>query len=85
VLCTGSGLLAVVGIDSPINNMTVTVGAGAEVKPVLLTPYAVNLTGVNTTFINNGTVDPTLLLGLGLLTSGCNSAAAPTARWSSTT
>ncbi|MDR2327927.1 MAG: autotransporter domain-containing protein [Acidovorax sp.] len=67
VTCTGS----IFGIDSTANNMIVTVAAGALVQAAVVNPgYVVNLTGNNMTFNNNGTVDPTLLAGLSLLTSG---------------
>lgn len=65
--CSGSML----GITSAINNLQVTIASGAMIQPAVVnTGSVVTLTGNNTTFINNGRVDPTLLIGLAVRTSG---------------
>ncbi|MBV6288935.1 autotransporter domain-containing protein [Pseudomonas aegrilactucae] len=59
------------GITSAINNLQVTIASGAMIEPAVVnTGSVVTLTGNHTTFINNGRVDPTLLIGLAFQTSG---------------
>lgn len=48
-------------INSATSGLTVTVNSGASVSALLGIGYAVNLTGTNYAFTNNGTIDPSLL------------------------
>ena len=67
VTCSGSML----GITSGVNNLQVTIASGAMIQPAVVnTGSVVTLTGNNATFINHGRVDPTLLIGLAVRTSG---------------
>ena len=66
VTCTGS----TVGITSAINNMHVTLDAQALITAAPLAQSAVTLSGNNTSFTNNGTVDPSLVAPVSTLTSG---------------
>ena len=71
IVCTGVSLGS--NVNTSASGVTTTVNSGAIVSGPTLslgTRPAVNMTGSNVTLNNSGTIDPSLLLGIGLGATG---------------
>ncbi|MDR3399432.1 MAG: ESPR-type extended signal peptide-containing protein, partial [Pandoraea sp.] len=71
VTCSGAANPLAPSYANAANNLQVNVGSGAGVGVLLgIGGTAMSLTGNNVTLVNGGTIDPSLLGGIGLLASG---------------
>lgn len=71
VTCSGAANPLAPSYANPANNLQVNVNSSAGVGVLLgLGGTAMSLTGNNVTLVNGGTIDPSLLGGIGILASG---------------